>query len=141
MTDPTLYLLDTNAISDMMRNPQGLVAQRVLSASANGSQDTVCTSVIVECELMFGLQRRISPKWMIQYQRVMATIPVLPLDSQIVSHYAQLRSQLEGAGTPIGANDALIAAHARALGATLVSADAEFQRVPGLRAENWLQGA
>ena len=66
---------------------------------------------------------------------------VLPLDDIVGTHYARLRTHLEQAGTPIGANDTLIAAHALALGATLVTADAEFQRVPGLRVENWLNPA
>ena len=62
---------------------------------------------------------------------------VLPLDADVVPAYARLRSLLERAGTPIGPNDMLIAAHALALGCTLVTADAEFDRVPGLRVENW----
>jgi len=60
------------------------------------------------------------------------------LTSTVVPSYASLRSTLEAAGTPIGANDLLIAAHALALQATLVSADADFLRVPGLQLENWL---
>jgi tRNA(fMet)-specific endonuclease VapC len=54
-------------------------------------------------------------------------------------HYQRIRLHLEQLGTPIGPNDTLIAAHALALGATLVSADAEFTRVPGLAFENWLR--
>lgn len=57
--------------------------------------------------------------------------------SPLPPHYARLRTALEQAGSPIGPNDALIAAHALALGCTLVTADAEFDRVPGLRVENW----
>ena len=66
----------------------------------------------------------------------MLAIDVLPLSKDIVFKYADLRSQLEAAGTLIGANDLLIAAHALSLGATLVSADAEFLQVPGLQVEN-----
>ena len=62
---------------------------------------------------------------------------MLPLDADVVSAYARLRTLLERAGTLIGHNDMLIAAHALALGCTLVTADAEFDRVPGLRVENW----
>lgn len=69
----------------------------------------------------------------------METMDVLPLDHNVAVHYARLRVHLAQAGTPIGPNDALIAAHALALGATLVSADTEFARVPGLRLQNWLQ--
>lgn len=68
----------------------------------------------------------------------MQTVDVLPLTKDIVSRYAALRSQLEAAGTPIGANDMLIAAHALSIDATLVTADAEFLRVPSLQVENWL---
>lgn len=67
---------------------------------------------------------------------------LLPLDDvDVVLHYAQLRAMLEHNGTPIDPNDALIAAHALALDATLVSSDTEFSRVPGLKVENWLQSA
>lgn len=138
MTQATLYLLDTNIISDMMRNPSGVAAQRVLNSSAQGSDAKVCTSIIVQCELLFGLRKRSSPRWLAQYQKVMAPINVLPLESGVADHYAKLRTALEEAGTPIGSNDTFIAAHALALDATLVTADAEFNRVPSLRVENWL---
>jgi tRNA(fMet)-specific endonuclease VapC len=65
-------------------------------------------------------------------------LAVLPLDEAVVAHYARLRAQLEAQGQSIGPNDTLIAAHALSLDATLVSADAEFARVPGLKLENWL---
>jgi tRNA(fMet)-specific endonuclease VapC len=138
MTQATLYLLDTNIISDLMRNPSGMAAQRVLASAAQGSNAKVCTSIIVQCELLFGLRKRSSPRWLAQYHRVMFPINVLPLESAAAEHYANLRAQLELAGTPIGPNDTYIAAHALAMDATLVSADAEFLRVPGLRVENWL---
>jgi tRNA(fMet)-specific endonuclease VapC len=68
----------------------------------------------------------------------MNQLPVMPLDESVGPHYARIRAHLEKAGTPIGANDTLIAAHALALGATLITADAEFSRVPDLALENWL---
>lgn len=71
------------------------------------------------------------------FRLVMQRLPVLALDEQVSPHYARIRTALEQAGTPIGPNDALIAAHALALDCTLVTADAEFDRVPGLRVENW----
>lgn len=138
MSEPRLYLLDTNVISDMMRNPAGSAAQRALLIAANGPGSKVCTSVVVQCELLFGLRRRTNPRWSEHYKRVMASIDVLALESPVAAHYACLRTHLELSGTPIGPNDTLIAAHALALGATLVSADAEFARVPGLQVENWL---
>jgi tRNA(fMet)-specific endonuclease VapC len=68
----------------------------------------------------------------------MQSVTVMPFDAEVAVHYANLRTVLEQSGTPIGANDTLIAAHALALGATLVTADAAFTRVPGLKVENWL---
>ena len=138
-TPSMLYLLDTNIISHIMRNPVGAVAQRVFAQEAQDASKEVCTSLIVQCELQFGLRRLPNPKWERQYQRAMGCIHVKPLDQDVVLHYARIRAHLESQGTPIGPNDTLIAAHALALGATLVTADAEFSRVPGLMIENWLQ--
>lgn len=138
MLEHHLYLLDTNVISDMMRNPAGSAAQRALWIAANGPNSKVCTSVVVQCELLFGLRRRTNPRWSTQYEHIMASIDVLALEATVATHYAELRTHLEVSGTPIGPNDTLIAAHALALGATLVTADAGFARVPGLQVENWL---
>ena len=97
------------------------------------------TSTVVLCELEFGLQRRPNTRLRAALDRILTGVEVLPLDIDIVPRYAQLRAALEQNGTPIGPNDTFIAAHALALGATLVTADAEFARVPGLAIENWLQ--
>lgn len=133
-----IYLLDTNILSDMMRNPEGLASQRFTEAIAGKPDARLCTSVVVQCELLFGIRRRTHPRWQTHYQRVLESIHVLPLDADVCVPYAALRTHLETQGTPIGPNDVLIAAHALAINATLVSADAEFLRVPGLRVENWL---
>jgi len=142
VTAPHLYLLDTNIISHIMRDPMGSVAQRVFAheaQEAQGALSAICTSLSVDCELQFGVHKLSNPKWERQYHRAMASIPVENLGPEVVMHYAHIRSTLEGKGQPIGPNDTLIAAHALALGATLVTADAEFTRVPGLKVENWLQ--
>jgi tRNA(fMet)-specific endonuclease VapC len=133
------YLLDTNVISHVMRNPTGLVAQRIFGREEHEGNSGVCTSLVVQCELLFGLHKLPNPKWERQYHRAMASITVEPLDQGVVAHYATVRAYLEAKGQPIGPNDTLIAAHALALGATLVTADVEFTRVPGLKVENWLQ--
>ena len=133
-----IYLLDTNILSDMMRYPEGLAARRFIKAVKDKPSAMLCTSVIVQCELLFGIRRRTHPRWQIHYERMLESVDVLPLEPDVCIHYAALRSLLETLGTPIGPNDALIAAHALARDATLVSADAEFLRVPGLRIENWL---
>ncbi|WP_332776255.1 PIN domain-containing protein [Polaromonas sp.] len=135
----TPLLLDTNIISDMMRDLQGPAARRAMAADPSSASRPLYTSAVVQCELEYGLARRKNARLEVAYQGVMATVEVLPITSDVAEHYARLRTQLEALGQPIGPNDALIAAHALALDATLVSADAEFRRVPGLRVENWLE--
>ena len=141
MSTGRIYLLDTNIISHTMRFPTGAVAQRIFASETQGPDWVVCTSLVVQCELLFGLRKLPNPKWERQYHRAIACITVEALGPEMVEPYAQLRAYLEEQGTPIGPNDTLIAAHALALNATLVSADAEFNRVPGLQVENWLQPA
>ena len=123
----------------MMRNPTGLAAQQFRATLATSDSAKISTSVIVQCELLFGLRRRTHPRWQTHYELLLKSVTVMPFDAEVAVHYANLRSVLEEAGTPIGPNDTFIAAHALALGATLVTADAEFARVPGLQVENWLQ--
>lgn len=138
MAQPTLYLLDTNIVSHLIRDAQGLVAQRYAARLRKPEPCRMATSIVVQCELLYGLRKKPSPRLQAGYAIQMQQLPVLPLDEAVPVHYADLRTQLEQAGTPLSANDMLIAAHALALDATLVSADAAFARVPGLQLENWL---
>lgn len=139
MSQARVYLLDTNIISHMMREPAGPVTQRFAEVAAMDLTQGIVTSTVVLCELQFGLQRRPNPRLSAALDRILTAVELLPLDADVIPHYAQLRAALEHNGTPIGPNDTLIAAHALALGASLVSGDAEFTRVPGLHTENWLQ--
>ena len=133
------YLLDTNIISNMMRDASGVAAQRFGRVIKEVELSYFCTSVVVECELRFGMARKPNPRLELAYDRVMPSLEILPLGSEVADHYAQVRAALERLGTPIGPNDTLIAAHALALDCTLVTGnEAEFRRVPGLRVENWL---
>ena len=134
----TTYLLDTNIISHMMRETAGLASQRFNALARADNTLRLCTSVVVQCELEFGLVRKPNERLQRAYDRIVPLLDVLPLTSEISIHYGTLRAQLESIGKPIGPNDALIAAHALAINATLVSADTEFLRVPGLKVENWL---
>ncbi len=136
---PTLYLLDTNIVSHLIRDAHGTVAMRYRSLLQGSEPCRMVTSIIVQCELLYGLVKKPSARLQAGYEVQMAQLPVIDLDPATTIHYAQLRNQLEAGGTPIGPLDTLIAAHALNLGATLVSADAEFTRVPGLRVENWLK--
>ena len=129
------YLLDTNTLSDAIRNPRGTVAQRITAAQ----RGTTCTSIIVAAELRFGALIRRSARLTARVDELLVTIDVLPFEAPADLVYAGIRAELESAGWPIGANDLLIAAHALALDLTLVSAnEREFARVPGLRLQNWV---
>lgn len=135
MTDHLRYLLDTNIVSDLVRHPQGAAMRQLAQRDA----EQVCISIIVACELRFGAAKSSSQRLVQQLELVLGQIEILPFETPAEEHYADIRSTLERAGTPIGPNDLLIAAHARALGLTLVTDNVpEFSRVPGLMVENWL---
>ena len=128
------YLLDTNIVSLVVRDPGGTLAKR-LSALPRSEFGI---SIIVACELRYGATRKRSARLTSQLEAVLEGVDILPLEEQADRHYGQIRTELERIGRPIGHNDLLIAAHARALGATLVTHNTEFSRVPGLVIENWL---
>jgi tRNA(fMet)-specific endonuclease VapC len=131
----TLYMLDTNIISDMMRNPEGKAAKRI----AKAGEDNICTSIIVAAELRYGCARSGSKRLLKAVEDLLGEISVLPFDVPADAAYGGIREEQEAAGTSIGGNDLLIAAHARAIGATIVTANtAEFKRIRGLNVENWL---
>ena len=136
------FLLDTNIISDMMQNPQGRAMKQLLASLQRDPQAAVCTSVVVDCELQFGLTKVPSTKRSDAYKNTIKHIEVLPFNIDAVTHYATLRTELERAGTPIGPNDTFIAAHTLAQDCTLVTDNEdEFKRVAGLKVENWLKTA
>jgi tRNA(fMet)-specific endonuclease VapC len=129
------YLLDTNMLSNLLKQPSGAVASRIRSVG----EDTICTSIIVACELRYGAAKKGSPALSGKVEQLLSSLEVLPLDEGIDERYAELHTALEKAGTPIGGNDCLIAAHALSLGLTLVTDNVgEFSRVSGLTVENWL---
>jgi tRNA(fMet)-specific endonuclease VapC len=131
----TRYMLDTNIISDLIRNPRGKAARRV----ARVGDEALCISIIVAAELRYGCARSASSKLLKAIEDVLAEIDVLPFDVPADAEYGGIRAELEAAGTPIGSNNLLIAAHACAAGATMVTANvSEFERVRGLKVENWL---
>ncbi len=129
------YLLDTNIISDLVKQPQGTAAKKI----AEVGEDAVFTSLIVACELRYGVVKKGSQQLSKQVESILSALEIAPLDEPVTQFYAHIRHQLARSGTPIGPNDLLIAAHALAMDAVLVTAnEAEFSRVPGLRVENWL---
>lgn len=123
-------------MSDLVRNPKGLIAQRLEAVG----EETVCTSLVVSAELRFGARKKGSERLLLQIETVLSALDILPLEEPVDEHYAGLRLALEHAGTPIGGNDMLIAAQALALNLILVTAnEREFSRVPDLSVENWLE--
>jgi len=130
------YLLDTNILSDLVRNPQGKIAEHIFKVG----EANVCTSIIVAAELRYGAEKKQSLRLFAQLETVLGAVEILPLEKPADASYASIRAQLERAGQPIGANDLLIAAQALALGYTLVTDnEKEFSRVRHLQVENWLR--
>jgi tRNA(fMet)-specific endonuclease VapC len=131
-----MYLLDTNMVSDLVRVPRGRVAQRVQAVG----EANVCTSIVVAAELRYGAAKKGSARLTEQLEAVLGALNVLPLEEPADVTYGSIRTRLERAGQPIGANDLLIAAQTAALGHTLVTDnEREFARVQGLACENWLR--
>jgi tRNA(fMet)-specific endonuclease VapC len=133
------YLLDTNALSELVRHPDGSVAA-MYRVKAKDPESILLTSIIVACEVRYGLAKNYSA-WVEQRaNEVLARIPAEALGAGADDAYATIRADLERRGQIIGQNDMLIAAHALALGAILVTDNTrEFRRVKGLRVENWLR--
>lgn len=131
----TRYMLDTNVISDLIRRPQGKVAGRI----AKVGERNVCTSIIVAAELRYGCAKAGSQRLLKAVEDMLGEIATLPFEAPADIEYRRIRSELEAAGKPIGGNDLLIAAHARATGATVVTTNTnEFKRIRQLKVENWL---
>jgi tRNA(fMet)-specific endonuclease VapC len=130
------YLLDTNIVSDLVRSPQGKVAQHIRKVG----EAQVCTSIIVAAELRYGATKKGSPRLSAQLEAVLGALEVLPFQAPADAAYGLLRTRLEQAGRPVGANDLLIAAQALSLGYTVITDnEKEFAHVEDLRRENWLR--
>jgi tRNA(fMet)-specific endonuclease VapC len=128
------YPVDTNIVSDLVRNPQGKVAQRIRKVG----ETQVCTSIIVAAELRYSAAKKGSPRLAAQLEAVLGALEVSPLEPPVDAAYGSLPTRLEQADTPIGANDLLIAAHALALGYTIITDnEKEFARVEDLQLQNW----
>jgi tRNA(fMet)-specific endonuclease VapC len=129
------YILDTNLCIRVLRDrPQS--ARRRFNENAEG----LCISTIVLTELLHGAARSARP---IEKRRAVedfaARLNVLPFDEAAADHAADIRADLEKKGMPIGAYDLLIAGHARSRGLAVITGNLrEFQRVDGIRCEDWL---
>ncbi|PZQ96167.1 MAG: VapC toxin family PIN domain ribonuclease [Cereibacter sphaeroides] len=130
-----LYMLDTNIVSELALTPQCPVATRIAAVGP----EAICVSIITAAELRYGCAKKGSPKLLAQIEAILDAVQVVALDVPVDLEYGGIRSELEAAGQTIGPNDLLIAAHAYALDAVLVTANLrEFRRIQGLKVENWL---
>ena len=133
------YLLDTNVCVALIRRQPAPLIQRLTSHPAGA----VGISSITLAELAHGVEKSARP----EHNRAALEQFLLPLeladfDPQAALVYGRLRAQLEGAGQTIGSMDLLIAAHAISLETTLVTNNVrEFQRVAGLKLEDWVSAA
>jgi tRNA(fMet)-specific endonuclease VapC len=129
------YLLDTNIVSAVIRDPQGDVTERIREVG----ETNVATSIIVAAELRYGAAKKGSARLTAQVEAVLGALEVLPFEDPADRVYGVLRAGLEQKGQPIGGNDLLIAAQALSLGFTLVTAnEREFSTIEDLPCENWL---
>ncbi|PVM83308.1 type II toxin-antitoxin system tRNA(fMet)-specific endonuclease VapC [Caulobacter radicis] len=131
------YMLDTNLCIRVLRDrPSGLRDRFNLNA------DALCISTIVLTELLHGAAKSARPE---HHRNVVeqfaARLEVLSFDASAADHAADIRAVLERSGRSIGGYDLLIAGHARSRGLVVVTGDlGEFERVEGLRCEDWLAG-
>jgi tRNA(fMet)-specific endonuclease VapC len=128
------YLLDADTVGYALRG-QGQVAARILQHPPSD----VCISSITLAELGFGAEVKKSQKLRQAIRRFVGEVTVLPFDQTAAERFAVIAAALATAGTPIGALDTLVAAHAMSLGLTVVTNNTRhFGRVQGLKVENWL---
>ena len=128
------YLLDTNTVSYVIKGNFPRVRERLLKVPMS----EVGISVITEAELRFGVARLPqASKLGIVVDEFLLRVEVLAWDSAAAQVYANLRAQLEAGGEPMGTMDLMIAAQAVAAAATLVTNDRIFQRMKGIKIEDW----
>lgn len=133
---PYRFMLDTNAISQIVRYPNGPFEAQV----ARVGENRLCVSAIVASEARYGVRKRGSIKLGNRVEAVLSRIAIIPYDADASLSYATVRLELERLGTPISANDLLIAAHALSKNLALVTSNTkEFRRVKGLEIEDWTE--
>ena len=132
-----VYLLDTTTFSYLMRDDANVRAR--IGALASGDRLTI--SATVRGEILYGIERLPQGKRRqaleAKAQQLFAAVGCEAVESGVADHYAHLKRSAEQAGTALDENDLWIAGTVRALGAVLVTADADFTRLPALTLEDW----
>lgn len=128
------YMLDTNICIYVIKNRPPALRERF-----NEHAQDLCISSVTLAELVHGAEKSANRKINLDVvEGFAARLTVLPFEEKAAAHYGQIRAELEHKGTPIGPYDLMIAGHARGEGLVLVTNNVrEFERVDGLRIENW----
>ncbi len=130
-------MLDTNIAIYTIKNKPQVVKETFVK-----NYGQMCMSTVTLMELIFGAEKSAFPERNLQnIEGFAARLEVLPYDELAAAHTGQLRAELAKLGTPIGSYDQMIAGHARSKGLiAITNNEKEFNRVPGLRVENWIDG-
>ena len=129
----TRYMLDTNAVSCLIREHPAVVERAMAAPMAS-----LCISAITKGELLFGLARRPAAKRLhLAVREFLRRVDALPWDSAVAERYGALRADMERNGNVFESLDLLIATHALSAGAVLVTNDRVFSRVAALEVEDW----
>ena len=135
---PVRYLLDTNMASYVIKGNFPHVRENLRRVPMS----EVGVSSVTEAELRFGVARKPqATRLQLTVNEFLLRVEILPWDSEAAQQYAKLRSALEDSGTPMGNLDMMIAAHALAADATLVTHDRVFHRIKQLKVEDWTKAA
>jgi len=130
-------MLDTNIISYIIKNRDYTLIDKFESISTDS---VIAVSSVTVAELFYGVKKKKSKKLEIAVREFLLPLEKLSFDENAALHYGEIRASLELLGKIIGANDMLIAAHAKSIGAVLVTNNTkEFERVEGLQIEDWVQ--
>ena len=130
-------MLDTNIISYLIKNRD---MKLIDTFEAMSKENTIALSSITVAELFYGVKKKKSKKLEVAIREFLSPLEKLAFDDNAAFHYGEIRVALESNGNLIGAHDMLIAAHAKSLDLVLVTNNTrEFQRVPGLKIEDWVQ--
>ena len=129
------YMLDTNICIYVIKNRPAALGERFDQLA-----EALCISTITLGELLYGAEKSGRRSQNLQVvEQFAARLEVVPFSVKAAAHFGQIRAELARLGTPCGAYDMLIGAHARSAGLVLVTNNVrEFQRIPGLRVDNWV---